>query len=49
MSQEHTDDELQWLKALIEEGLASGVIEKDAKQVLREIVVEFPSSDTSSC
>jgi antitoxin ParD1/3/4 len=36
-------DETQWLRGLIEEGLASGVVEKDAKLVLREIMAERPA------
>jgi antitoxin ParD1/3/4 len=34
------EEETIWLRGLIEEGLASGVIDKPAKQVLREIVAE---------
>lgn len=41
--QESAGDETVWLRGLIEEGLASGVIEKDAKDVLREIMAERPA------
>lgn len=41
--QEAAEDEAEWLRGLIAEGLASGVIEKDAKDVLREIIAERPS------
>ena len=41
--QESAGDETVWLRGLIEEGLASGVIEKDAKDVLREIIAERPA------
>lgn len=36
-------EETEWLRGMIAEGLASGVIEKDAKEVLREIMAERPS------
>jgi antitoxin ParD1/3/4 len=42
--QESAPDETLWLRGLIEEGLASGVIEKPAKQVLREIMAKHPAS-----
>jgi antitoxin ParD1/3/4 len=35
------DDRL-WLRAMIEEGLASGVIDRDAHEVLDEIIAEDP-------
>lgn len=41
--QESAGDETVWLRGLIEEGLASGVIDKDAKDVLREIMAERPA------
>jgi antitoxin ParD1/3/4 len=41
--QESAPDETLWLRGLIEEGLASGVIDKPAKQVLREIMAEHPA------
>jgi len=34
------EEETIWLRGLIAEGLASGVIHKPAKEVLREIVAE---------
>jgi antitoxin ParD1/3/4 len=36
-------DETEWLRGLIAEGLASGVLEKDASEVLREIMAERPA------
>jgi antitoxin ParD1/3/4 len=39
-----SDDETAWLKALIDDGLASGIIDKDAKDVLREIISELPAA-----
>jgi antitoxin ParD1/3/4 len=41
--QESAPDETLWLRGLIEEGLASGVIDKPAKQVLREIMAKHPA------
>ena len=34
-----------WVRANVEEGLASGVIDKDARELLREIVAELHASD----
>lgn len=41
--QDAAEDETEWLRGLIAEGLASGIIEKDAKEVLREIMAERPA------
>ena len=41
--QDGAEGETEWLKGLIAEGDASGVIDKDAKDVLREIVAEQPA------
>jgi len=48
---DETEDERRWVRTAVEEGLASGVIEKDARQVLRGIMIEIPSSKgfSSSC
>ncbi len=32
----------RWLKAMIDDGLASGVLDEDAEQVLDEIIAEDP-------
>ena len=42
--QDSADDETEWLKGLIAEGLASGVIDRDAKDVIRDIIAERPAS-----
>lgn len=42
--QDAATDETEWLRSMIAEGLASGVIEKDATEVLREIMAEHPAS-----
>lgn len=34
-----------WVRAKVEEGLASGVIDKDAREVLREIIAELREED----
>lgn len=38
--QDSAADETVWLRGLIEEGLASGVIEKDASEVIEDIIAE---------
>ena len=39
------DEETTWLREQIEIGRASGVIDKDAKEVLREIIAELDAED----
>ena len=34
-----------WVRAKVEEGLASGFIDKDAREVLREIIAELHEED----
>ena len=41
--QESEPDDVEWVKAMLAEGLASGVIERDAREVLREIIAERPT------
>lgn len=41
--QEAAIDETVWLRGLIEEGLASGVIDKEPEDVMREIMAEHPA------
>jgi antitoxin ParD1/3/4 len=41
--QDAAHDETVWLRGLIEEGLASGVVDKHPKDVLREIMAEYPA------
>lgn len=41
--QESAADETEWLRGLIAEGLASEVVEKDAREVLRDIIAERPA------
>ena len=41
--QEAEADDIAWVKARLAEGMASGVIEPDAKAVLREIMAEHPA------
>ena len=45
--QDTAKEETEWLRGLIAEGLASGVIEKDAREVLRDIMAERPSRKSS--
>jgi antitoxin ParD1/3/4 len=41
--QESEPNDVEWVKAMLAEGEASGVIDKDAKQVLRDIIAEYPA------
>ncbi len=41
--QDAAGDETEWLKGLIAEGLASGIVDKDAKDVLRDIIADRPA------
>lgn len=45
--QDAAREETEWLRGLIAEGLASGVVEKDASEVLREIMAEYPTLKSS--
>lgn len=45
--QDAAREETEWLRGLIAEGLASGVVEKDASEVLREIMAEYPARKSS--
>ncbi len=38
---QHAEDRL-WLKAMIDEGLASGVVDQDIDEVIDEIIAEDP-------
>ena len=42
---EEADEETTWLREQIEIGRASGVIDKDAKEVLRESIAELRDED----
>jgi hypothetical protein len=39
-------NDIAWVKAKIEEGKASGVIDAEPEYVLAEIIAKLPSSDT---
>lgn len=41
--QESEPDDVEWVRAMLAEGEASGLIDKDAKQVLRDIIAEYPA------
>lgn len=41
--QDNAQDETEWLRAMIAEGLASGVVDEDPREVLRQIMAEHPS------
>ena len=40
--QADASEERRWLKAMIDEGIASGVLERDADEVFAEIIAEDP-------
>jgi antitoxin ParD1/3/4 len=42
--QEQAADEAQWLKEMIDEGRASGRLNQNPKNVLREIMTEYPAN-----
>lgn len=42
---EEAEEETEWLREQIDIGRASGVIDKDAKEVLREIIAELDAED----
>lgn len=41
--QEAAMDDTVWLRGLVAEGLASGIIDKEPEDVLREIMAEHPA------
>ena len=42
---EEADEDTEWLREQIDIGRASGVIDMDAKEVLREIIAELDAED----
>jgi antitoxin ParD1/3/4 len=38
--QEQAGDETAWLRAMIDEGLASGIIDKEPEEVIEDIIAE---------
>lgn len=43
--QEVAEDETEWLRAEIEKGLASGIVDAEPEDVLREIMAAYPARD----
>ena len=41
--QEAEEDETAWLREMIEEGLASGVVDADPREVIEQIIRERPA------
>ncbi len=41
--QERSDD-VAWVQAMVDEGLASGTLEKDAFEVIEQIIAEYPAN-----
>jgi antitoxin ParD1/3/4 len=42
--QESEPNDVEWVKAMLAEGEASGFIDKDAREVLRDIIAERPAN-----
>ncbi|MHA6723536.1 ribbon-helix-helix domain-containing protein [Sphingomonas sp. RS2018] len=40
--QDQQSEDRRWLKAMIDEGLASGVLEQDPRDIIAEIIAEDP-------
>jgi antitoxin ParD1/3/4 len=40
--QEAAEDDTRWVRAMIEEGLASGIIDAEPEDVLKEIMARLP-------
>lgn len=38
-------EDTAWVRAKVQEGIASGIIDKDASEVLREIIAELDAED----
>lgn len=43
--QETAEEETIWLKTLIEEGLASGIVDAEPEDVIEEIIARYPASN----
>ena len=42
--QDSAADETAWLQAMIDEGLASGVVDMEPEDVIEQIIAEYPAS-----
>lgn len=40
--QELAEDDIRWVRAMVEEGLASGVVDAEPEDVLKEIMARIP-------
>lgn len=40
---ELADEDTRWVRAMIDEGLASGIVDAEPEDVLREIMAELPN------
>lgn len=43
--QERAEEDTLWLKTLIEEGLASGIVDSEPEDVVEEIIAMYPESN----
>jgi antitoxin ParD1/3/4 len=41
--QDNAANDIEWVKGMLAEGEASGIINKDPRDVLREIIAEYPA------
>ena len=43
--QEQAEEETHWLRAMIDEGLASGVVDAEPEDVVEQIIAAYPAKD----
>ena len=43
--QEQAGDDTHWLRALVEEGVASGIVDAEPEDVIEQIIGEHPASN----
>jgi antitoxin ParD1/3/4 len=41
--QENAEEDVRWLKAMIDEGLASGMIDAEPEDVIEDIIAAYPA------
>lgn len=43
--QEHAQEDMTWLKAMVEEGRASGIVDAEPEDVIEDIITRFPAAN----
>ncbi len=43
--QEHAQEDMTWLKAMVEEGRASGIVDAEPEEVIEDIIARFPATN----